>query len=222
MRRFENKRSLYLVVVDEPATDAEIRSTSHHSPSTVHGFKGVWEADVSANAAKLWMPQLSFSKKAVLDLIHTRVRPHAVCPILPFPASVPRLADRLIEMYVEEFQNPWQVDARDIVYANERSPVDLYRTILRIDVARRRVFAETGGSQIILSPVGSKALAIGALMAALERTFTVMYVESITYSVDFGRVDVVRDQAQGQIVHVWLRGEAYGSQSMEATTNETE
>jgi hypothetical protein len=86
----------------------------------------------------------------------------------------------------------------------------LYRTILRIDDARKRVFAETGGSQIILSPVGSKALAIGALMAALERDFTVMYVEALSYSVDFSRVVEVREREPAQVVHVWLYGEANG------------
>jgi hypothetical protein len=203
--------NLHLVVVDEPATDSAIRSTPHHSASTVHGFKGTWDLDQVADAAKLWMPQLSFNKRTILELIHTRVRPHSVCPILPFPASVPRLPDKLIETYEEEFNIPWEVDARDIIYAHERSPVDLYRTILRIDDARRSVFAETGGSQIILSPLGSKALAIGALMAALERNFTVMYVESIAYSVNFNGIATMDPEVRGEIVHIWLHGEAYGT-----------
>ena len=81
-----------------------------------------------------------------------------------------------IEEYGELFENlsdpmsvSWNVDTRDIVYAHEKSPLDLYRAVLSIDDARRRVFAETGGSQLILSPLGSKAVAIGLLLAALER-----------------------------------------------------
>lgn len=202
--------NLHLLVADEPTTDSQIRATASESATTVHGFKGSWGKDERSNAAKLWMPQLSQGKGAFLDLIHRRVAPHAVCPILPFPSSVPRLADNLIEHYRAFFQNPWQVDARDIIYASERSPVDLYRTILRIDDARSRVFGETGGSQIILSPVGSKALAMGVLMAALERDFTVMYVESLGYTVDFNEVEQVRKREAAQLVHVWLHGEAYG------------
>lgn len=212
------QRNLHLVVVDEPGTDAAIRATACDYATTIHGFKGGWELDGRSNAAKLWMPQLSHNNKTVLELIHTRVQPHAVCPILPFPASVARLADRLIEDYGEQIQNPWQVDARDIVYADERSPVDLYRTILKIDDARQRVFAETGGSQMILSPVGSKALAMGALMAALERDFTVMYVESLGYSVDFGFLDEARRQAAAQVVHIWLHGEVYGMSNKKEST----
>lgn len=208
--------NLHLVVVDDPTTDVRIKSTSSESPTTVHGFKGGWELDAQADAAKLWMPQLSLTKKEVLDRIHSRVAPHAVCPILPFPATVPRLADTLIEHYGTLLQNPWQVDARDIIYASERSPVDLYRTILRIDDARRPVFAETGGSQIILSPVGSKALAIGALMAALDRDFTVMYIEALNYSADFGQENEARPREESQFVHVWLQGEAYRMPEQEA------
>ncbi len=220
--RFLSERALgcnqnvHLVVVDEPATDVQIKATSSDSPATIHGFRGGWERDEHSNAARLWMPQLSLTKKGMLDRIHSRVVPHAVCPILPFPATEPRLADTLIEHYGDLLQNPWQVDARDIIYASERSPVDLYRTILRIDDARNRVFAETGGSQIILSPIGSKALAIGALMAALEREFTVMYIESLNYSVDFAQVEQARIREKAQLVHVWLHGDAYTMEAKEA------
>ncbi len=201
--------NLHLVVTDEPATDSQIASTACDFASTVHGFKGGWGLDFNSQAAKLWIPQLSVGKKAVLERIHLAVQPDAVCPILPFPASNPRLPDELIEHYAEEFQNPWEVDARDIVFADERSPIDLYRSVLKIGDARRRVFADVGGSLIILSPVGSKALAIGGVMAAIERDFTVMYVESIDYAVNFAKIEHTREHAPSDIVHVWLSGEAY-------------
>jgi hypothetical protein len=212
-------KNLHLTVTDEPRTDAMIESISSDAATTIHGFKGGWGLEENSKAAKLWMPQLARNKRAVLDRIHQTVAPNAVCPILPFPAANPRTGDELLEHYHEEFANTWQVDARDVVYASERGPLDLYRTILRMDDARRRVFLEVGGSQIILSPVGSKALAIGALMAALERReFTIMYVESLGYTVDFAKLDQVRDVC-GDIVHVWLHGEAYGQPSRKDTAS---
>jgi hypothetical protein len=200
--------NLHLIVADEPATDAGVVAASGDVADTVHGFKGGWGLDTNSRAARLWMPQLARGRRGVLERIHQRVEPHAVCPILPFPASRPRLADELIEHFGEELENTWQVDSRDIVYAGERAPLDLYRTILRMDDARRRVFAEVGGSQIILSPVGSKALAVGALMAALDRDFTIMYVEALGYEVDIPRLDAARAASPGDLVHVWLHGEA--------------
>jgi hypothetical protein len=125
----------------------------------------------------------------------------------------------LIEVYQEELQLDdqnvsWHVDARDLVYADEKSPVDLYRSILRIADARSRVFEEVGGSQIILSPLGSKALSLGALMAALDRDFTVMYVEAIGYTVDYAMLDALSSEPQGDLVHLWLHGDAYGPPGM--------
>ncbi len=203
--------NLHLVVSDEPGTDAGIYATASDLTDTVHGFKGGWGLDAQSRAARLWMPQLARGKRAILERIHQRIGPCAVCPILPFPASNPRLPDELIEHYGDEFENAWQVDARDIVYASERGPLDLYRTILRLEDARKRVFADLGGSQIILSPVGSKALALGALMAALDRDFTVMYVESLGYAVDLVQLDEARTKQTGDLIHVWLHGEAYGT-----------
>ena len=71
------------------------------------------------------------------------------------------------------------------------------------------MFKEMGGSQIILSPVGSKALALGMLMAALERDFAVVLVESLAYSAAPEVLDI-QAAPRGELVHIWLHGEAYG------------
>jgi hypothetical protein len=203
-------QNLHLVVADEPATDAAISASASDVADAVFGFKGGWGLDENSRAAKLWMPQLAAGKNAVLERIHQRVQPHAVCPILPFPAVDPRLPDQLMEHFREEFENTWRVDSRDVVYASERGPLDLYRTILRMDDSRRRVFAEIGGSLIVLSPMGSKALAVGALMAALDRGFTIMYVEALGFAADLAQLDADRAAQVPDLVHVWLHGEAYG------------
>lgn len=179
---------MYLMAVDEPATDDEIYPTACDIVEAIHGFKGGLNLFDSAKAAKLWLPQLIKGRRAVLERIHSYVRPHDVCPILPFPSIHPRIADGLIEHYSVEFESTWEVDPRNIIYADVKKPLDLYRTILRIADARKRVFAETGGSLIVLSPIGSKIPAIGALMAAIERDFPIAHVEAIAYTVDFKRI----------------------------------
>ena len=159
------------------------------------------------------MTQLNFGylklikrQHPILDRLHRFLAPNDVCPILPFPAENPRLPDELIEEYRDELMSTWSVEPRDIVYAHERDPLDLYRTILRIHGARQRVFKEVGGSITVLSPLGSKVLAVGALMAALDRNFPVAYVESIDYDIKPQTIEVM--DTQGEIVHVWLRGGA--------------
>lgn len=200
--------NLHVVVTDHPITDNAIRVTASDTAGTIYGFKGGFGLDKNARNVRLWLPQLVSGKGAVLDLLSAYVRPDEVCPILPFPAIDPRLPDRLIEEFRAEFESAWEVDARNLVYAHQRNPLDLYRTILRIDDGRQRVFADVGGSMLILSPLGNKALAVGALMAAMERDFPMAYVEAISYTVDWEKLALRREQ-ESELVHIWLTGEAY-------------
>jgi hypothetical protein len=196
------------MVTASPLTDDRIAPTPAPTVQPLHGFQGRLGLDETERAARLWMPQLRFGHESTLRRIYEELRPHDIVPVLPFPAHDPRLGDRLIEHYAEEFDAIWGVDARSIVYADERNPLDFYRTILRIDDGRNPVFAGTGGNLLILSPLGSKVVALGAMMAAAERDLPVVYREALSYA---STMDVSQ---QGQysyrdIVHVWLFGEAY-------------
>ncbi len=198
--------NLHVFVVHDPHLDADIRSIASDAPGYVHGFKGRSTLSDTADAAKLWLPQLAKGRHAALGRLYDFVEPHDTCPILPFPASDPRLGDALAEEYLTEIEGTWSVDARNIVYADEEDPLDLYRTILRLDDLRKQVFAETGGSMLILSPLGSKLMALGALMAALERNLPVAYLESIGYELE---ATVPEEMDQPNLIHLWLEGDVY-------------
>lgn len=196
--------NIHLMVYEDASLDQTIVEVGCDRPSMMAGFEGSWGLDASRDAARLWLPQLIKRQHTILDRLHRFLAPNDVCPILPFPADNPRLPDELIEEYRDELMSTWSVEPRDIVYAHERDPLDLYRTILRMDRARQRVFREVGGSMTLLSPLGSKVLALGALMAALDRDFPVAYVESIDYDVKPETIEEM--EPRGEIVHVWLRG----------------
>jgi len=205
--------NFHLVVQDDPQTDASILGTACGKSAPLHTFQGEINLDSSRDAAKLWLPQLGKGKQEHLKLIFEEIKPHAVCPIIPFPSRNPRSGDSLIEEYGALFETmtdpmtpTWNVDSRDIVYAHEKSPLDLYRSVLKIDNARKRVFAQTGGSKMILSPLGSKAVGVGLLMAALDRNFAVVSVETIEYKLLQSNCLASKSS---ELVHVWLHGEAY-------------
>ena len=207
--------NFHIFVLDAPDTDAAIQSTSCGKAAPLHTFDGGLDLDSSTDAARLWLPQLGTGRRAVLNLIYRHVQPHAVSPIIPFPSSTPRRGDMLIEEYGDLFEyiadpmaSTWDVDSRDIVYAHEKNPLDLYRSILNIADARDRVFEQTGGSKLVLSPLGSKAVAVGLLMAALERNFAVVSVESIAYRLILEMQKRQNDES-AELVHVWLHGSAY-------------
>lgn len=202
--------NLHLMAVDDPAIDQLIRSQSSDRATPIPFFSGDWGLDGTEGAAKLWLPQLVEGGKETIRRIFDTVGPDDVCPILPFPSSKPRRADELIAQFEIEFESIWKVGAQNIIYAAESDPLDLYRSILRVDDLRSGVFREVCGAITVLSPLGTKVMSLGTLMAALERQFPVFYVESLGYTLS---ADVPEAQQDPNIVHVWLLGEAYAAAS---------
>jgi hypothetical protein len=198
--------NLHVFVAHETALDDAIAPIACDAPGYVHGFRGPATLDRTASSAKLWLPQLARERRSSLLRLHSFVDPHDTCPILPFPASNPRLGDELATDFIAEFENAWSVDTRNIVYAAEDDPLDLYRTILGLDDLRRPVFEEFGGSLLVLSPVGSKIMALGALLAALERDLPVAYLEAIGYNFN---VLPAAERGPPFLVHLWLEGDVY-------------
>jgi hypothetical protein len=202
----EATANLHVMVTHQPTLDEAIVPVSSDSPGFIHSFKGRWGIDQTAQAAKLWLPQLACGRRAALRHLFDYLNPHETCPILPFPAAKPRLGDDLAEHFIDELDSAWAVDSRDIVFAAEDDPLDLYRTILSMDDRRKPVYDEVGGSLLVLSPVGSKLMALGALLAALERDLPVAYLESLGYDCDKGVGEAGEEK---MFFHVWLEGEAY-------------
>ena len=90
---------------------------------------------------------------------------------------------------------------------SERNPLDTYRTVSTLKQRYDATFADVYTPQIILSPVGSKVMAAGALMAAIEHNLVVRHVESLRYELDSGAADA--SAGPDMIVHVWLHGPVY-------------
>jgi len=207
--------NLHLLVIDNASLDDGIVAEPAERASTMHGFRGKLGLESSQQAAVLWLPQLVPGHEDALSKIHAFLepKPHDICPILPFPSRDLRTPELLITEYSVELESTWGVDPRNVVFASESNPLDLYRSILRIDDERGEVFKETGGSLVVLSPIGSKLLSLGSLMAAIERDFPVVYVEALNYK--FTPTVANHDSAGTRLVHLWLAGEAYGAANTE-------
>ncbi|MYD69359.1 MAG: hypothetical protein F4W89_01245 [Acidobacteria bacterium] len=198
--------NLHVFVTHDPLLDARVQPQPSDKPGYVHGFKSQSTLLDMADVARLWLPQLATGRRRALRDLHDFIDPHDTCPILPFPASDPRLGDMLAEEYLTELEATWRVDAGNIVHADEGDPLDLYRTILKLHDLRQPVFEETGGSVLILSPLGSKVMALGALLAALERDLPVAHLEPLGYDVEES-LPVTTDSPC--LIHLWLEGDVY-------------
>ena len=202
--------SFHLMIASNPELDARIFGEPADRAMNVRGFAGSLDAGSDARVARIWLPQLAHRRGSAL----TRIRAandavYKVCPVVPFPAHNPRRADELIEEF-GALLGEWEVDARDIIYVSERNPLDSYRTIStlkqRYDLTVRGVYLP----QLILSPLGSKVMAAGAMMAAIEHELNVQYVETLRYDFDCTGAASESD-AMEIIVHIWLHGPVYAS-----------
>ncbi len=200
--------NIHLFVMSDPVLDERIVSEHADHAIYVPGFGGRASLSDSADAAKLWVPQLVTGKKEALRRIFDFLEGPETCPVLPFPSKGPRRGDVLIEEFMTELASTWEVDPRNYIYTAEEEPLDLYRTLLRLADARDRVYAAHGGSLIVLSPIGSKCAAIGALMAAMERDFPVVYLETLRYIAN--AESLAASYSKGAYpMHLWLTGDPY-------------
>ena len=202
-------RAFHLLIVSNPELDGRILSESADNAMSVKGFSGIGHLNSTLESAQIWLPQLAEGRKRVLTSIGAAISDrYKVCPMLPFPARDPRRADNLIGEYQNELVNEWQVDPRDLVYVSEWNPLDTYRSISLLKQRYDRTVEGIYFPRMILSPVGSKVVAAGALMAAIEHDLTVQYIEAVRYELN-------GDPSQGlaqddQLVHVLLSGPVYG------------
>ncbi len=200
-------KAFHLMISADPNLDDRIVTEPGDRPMSVRGFSGA-RTDDTLDPAKIWMPQLARGRGSTLDLIGRHVGDcYKICPILPFPAGDPRRADTLLAEHISRLVDEWQVDPRDIVYVSERNPLDSYRTISTLQA--RYVDAVSGvyDPQVVLSPIGSKVMAAGALMAAIEHDLSVQYLETVRYDLPDLGVAV----GEELLVHLLLSGPAYGN-----------
>lgn len=201
-------RAFHLMLVSNPEMDDKILSVPSSRAGSVKGFSPPVEAE-GLGLAQVWIPQLARGRTSALTQIGAAIgRWYKICPLLPFPARNPRRADDLLSEYRTELVNEWEVDPRDVVFASERNPLDCYRTLSTLKTRFDRTMKGTYEPRMVLSPVGSKVLAAGALMAAIQHDMAVQYLETETY---LFHPEVTPSDLPDMIVHLILSGPLYAS-----------
>lgn len=205
----EVDRAFHLMITSNPELDDRIVSVQSNRTSPIRGFA----PPVTGRAeevAWIWIPQLARGRTSSLTQIGAAIgRCYKICPLLPFPSRNPRRADDLLSEYQVALVDEWEIDPRDIVYASERNPLDCYRTLSTLKTRFDRAIGDTYEPRMILSPVGSKVLAAGALMAAIEHGMAVQYQETESYAI--AEVAGAADGPGETDVHLILSGPLYGS-----------
>ena len=202
-------RAFHIMIASNPELDDKIESEPGGSPMAVRGFPGVDVSSSILDIARIWIPQLAEGKAAALNEIRASVGEcYKICPVLPFPARDPRRADGLVAGYSTTLVDEWQVDPRDIIYASERNPLDYYRTLSTFAARFQETVKGVFVPSVVISPIGSKVMAVGALMAALEHDLMVQYIETVRY--EFEPTAPTDEATPESFIHLLLSGPAYG------------
>lgn len=204
-------RAFHVMIASNPDLDDRIAGEPGGRAMAVKGFAGEDNSGSALEVARIWVPQLAPGKTAALDEIGRSVgQCYKICPMLPFPARDPRRGDALLTEHRTALVDDWQVDPRDLVYVSERNPLDCYRTLSTLAERHRRAVADIFAPSIVVSPIGSKVVAAGAMMAAIEHDLTIQYIETVRYDFDASVSAHEEEADNNDLVHLLLSGPAYG------------
>lgn len=196
-----------VVACENPVVDASIRDLGISNAAVVGGFRGTLGKE-GAPETVIWAPTIGERCGPALRAIHAFLNPKDTTPILPFPARRPRRADDLLlECQIELFEE-FLVTPSNIIYADERNPFDLYRTLCRLGRDYREALAPLGDAMVVLSAHSSKLLSIGVLLAAYERQLPIVAAPASEYSID-QNVDLDSASQSNRVVCLWLTGAPY-------------
>jgi len=162
----------------------------------------------------VWFPVLAEDVLEQLTRIGERINPDEICPVLPVQSANARRADNIIDTLGEFLFDRYDVDTRDILRATEWNPFQLYRSLMQTMARYEESLKLFGGARFVLSPLSSKGLSIGCLLATFEKRAMgdragvrvgMAHVESRRY--EAGRIPA---DAKYQLISAWIAGECYG------------
>lgn len=198
-----------VVVCENPELDASIVNVGTGPADTIAGFMYGLDLEARSRQLRIWAPVLGPGEALPLKSLFERLEPREICPVLPFPSRNPRLADDLLLEYRPLLFDTMGVDPRDIIYADERNPFDLYRTLSRLNTRYCEALqAPLGEVKVILSAHSSKLMSLGVFLAAQEHALPVVSAPPTSYALasDFAPE---RFAQHDQLVCLWLEGSPY-------------
>lgn len=201
--------NVQVVVCENPDHDNAIKNVGTALADTVGGFINDLDLENRSRQITIWAPVLGSGDKVALELVHQRLEPREICPVLPFPSIDPRLGDNLVLEYRQLLFEEMGVEPRNIIYAHERNPFDLYRTLSRLNGRYRDALeAPLGTVKVVVSSHTTKLMSLGVLLAAHEHKLPVVSVPPSGYSLAAGH-DFSSNAHKNHLVCLWLDGSPY-------------
>lgn len=215
---FANGVNLQLLVAEDPVLDSRIHP---QDPSNelilIPGYASALQAESMRDWPMVWLPILGENRVAQLEKVLEEVPPFAeICPVLPHPARDLRRADQLLSQYRRPLFDARLTPTSNILYAHETHPFEAYRQLLRAMKRYRESLSLLGGCRLVVTPLGSKLVTLGASLACYEmrpKDTTAEYAVAIPYSEPRRYLATVQDilNSKSEICSLLVTGEAYAT-----------
>jgi hypothetical protein len=202
--------NLHVLVAEDPALDARIQEEGvEQSADFLFSFEGRFTQEATAEYPRVWIPILGEGRTHQFDRIYDLVKPDETALVLPSPSLNPRRGDDILTEYRELLFDQLRIDPRNILYASEGNPIDVYRQIRRAVVHYHKVLGLLSGCKVALSALSSKVMSLGALLVAYELRQSLFNV-GIAH-IDSQRYTIDAQSHAAQLVGLWLAGECYAT-----------
>jgi hypothetical protein len=169
-----------MLVAEDANLDSKIRS---EDPSNdlllIPGFSSILQAESVQDWPLVWFPILGENRVSQLEkILDSNMIPDSaeICPVLPHPAQDPRRADRLLIEYKRPlFDRRRETPTSNIFYVHEAHPFEAYRQLLGAMKRYSRSMRVMGGCRLVVTPLASKLITVGAGLACFEMRPTAMH-----------------------------------------------
>ena len=202
--------NLHVVTAESVSSDRGAQPASlSDTVTSVVGFSGQLNSEVTEHIPRVWFPVLGEDQATRLTRIREELRPDEICPVIPFPSRRARRGDEIISAYRQTLFDDFRIEPRNILYACEFNPFEAYKQLYLAIERYRNSLVEIGGCKAFVSPLSSKLLSVGAVLACYDHRdkgsrfkVGIPYLESATY----GEPDQSTDQ-EIELYSMWVRGE---------------
>lgn len=213
--------SLHVLVGEDAALDGKITAEDPSNDLVlIPGYAAPMQTEASQDSLLVWFPILGENRQAQVSKIEFAIPQDAeICPIVPHPSKNPRRGDNLLADYDDVLIRKRDIPLSNVIYAHESHPFEVYRQLLKAMKRYRETMQIIGGCRLVVTPLASKLMTIGAALACYEMKeisgaeaagggispVAIPYAEPKRYVANVDDLDTSRPEIAAMI----LTGEAY-------------
>lgn len=188
------------------------RGSLSEDVTSVYGFSGHLTAIGSEPMPRVWFPILGEGQTERLIKIQERLDPDEICPVIPFPSRSSRRGDEIISEHRQVLFEDFKIEPRNILRASEFNPFEAYKQLFIAIDRYSRALTELGGCKAFVSPVSSKLLSIGGLLACYDHRYGSAAHNDLKVGIPYVETAVYGDPLPGpppriELYSMWIRGD---------------